>query len=142
MGALEVGLKLTAKSRAAVTALADLAAQAQGAPVPLRDVAERQALSVAFLEQVFAQLRRAGLVESRRGARGGYVLARAAEAVSLADVVAAMDETVRTTACQAGATCTGTSARCLTHGLWRELDGHIEGFLASRTLADVGGVRA
>ena len=130
-------MRLTARARAAVTAMTDLAAHQASGPVPLRVVAERQALSLPFLEQVFARLRRAGLVESRRGASGGYVLARAAEAVSLADIVAALDEAPRMTACQPGTTCTGTSARCLTHGLWRDLDGHIEGFLAARTLADV-----
>ena len=137
MGAEEAGLKLTAKARTAVTAMADIAAFGRGAPVPLSDVARRQVLSLSFLEQVFGQLRRAGLVESRRGAKGGYVLAREPGSVSLAEVVAAVDETVRTTACQPGTTCTGKSARCLTHGLWRELDGHIEGFLAGKTLADV-----
>ena len=119
--------------------MADLAAHQAAGPVSLRAVAERQALSLAFLEQVFLRLRRAGLVESRRGAAGGYVLARGADAVSLADIVAALDEAPRTTACQPGTTCTGTSARCLTHGLWRDLDGHIEGFLAARTLADLTG---
>lgn len=137
MGPEEAELKLTAKARTAVTAMADIAAFGHGAPVPLSDVARRQVLSLSFLEQVFGQLRRAGLVESRRGVKGGYVLAREAGEVSLAEVVAAVDETVRTTACQPGTTCTGGKARCLTHGLWNELDGHIEGFLASRTLADI-----
>jgi Rrf2 family iron-sulfur cluster assembly transcriptional regulator len=134
-------LKLTAKARVAVTAMADIAAFGHGDPVSLRDVAERQVLSLAFLEQVFAKLKRAGLVESRRGASGGYVLTRPPQEVSLSEVVAAVDETVRTTACQPGTAvgCTGTSARCLTHGLWRELDGHIETFLAQRTLDDVAG---
>ncbi len=130
-------MKLTAKARLAVTAMADIAAFGGGAPVPLSDVARRQVLSVSFLEQVFGQLRRAGLVESRRGARGGYVLARAPSEVSLAEVVASVDEAPRMTACTPGSTCTGTSARCLTHGLWAELDGHIEGFLATKSLAEV-----
>lgn len=130
-------MKLTAKARLAVTAMADIAAFGGGAPVPLPEVAARQGLSVSFLEQVFVRLRRAGLVESRRGARGGYVLARAPGEVSLSEVVAAVDGSPRMTACAPGATCTGTSARCLTHGLWAELDGHIEGFLASKSLADI-----
>ncbi|MBB4657641.1 Rrf2 family transcriptional regulator [Parvularcula dongshanensis] len=132
-------MKLTAKARLAVTAMADIAAFGGGAPVPLSEVARRQVLSLSFLEQVFGSLRRAGLVESRRGAAGGYVLAREPSDVTLADVVAAVDEEVRTTACAPNGTvgCTGTSERCLTHGLWRDLDGHIEGFLSSRTLADV-----
>ena len=130
-------MKLTARARTAVTAMADLAAYGTDGPVALRVLAERQVLSLPFLEQVFVQLRRAGLVESRRGAQGGYVLARGPGEVSLAEVVAAVDDAPRTTACQPGTTCTGGAARCLTHGLWRELDGHIETFLAGRTLADV-----
>jgi Rrf2 family protein len=119
--------------------MADLAAFGAGAPVPLSQIAERQRLSLAFLEQIFGKLRRAGLVESQRGAQGGYVLARPPGAISLASIVEAVEEEVRSTACQpgSGVGCTGTSARCLTHKLWSELDGYIEGWLAERTLADV-----
>ncbi|MCQ8185947.1 Rrf2 family transcriptional regulator [Parvularcula maris] len=133
-------MKLAAKARTAVTAMADLAAFGEGLPVPLSQVAERQRLSLAFLEQIFGKLRRAGLVESQRGAQGGYVLAKAPGAISLAAIVDAVEEEVRSTACQPGAHmgCTGTSARCLTHQLWMDLDGHIEGWLQARTLADVG----
>lgn len=132
-------MKLAAKARTAVTGMADLVAFGDGEPVPLSLIAERQRLSLPFLEQIFGKLRRAGLVESRRGAQGGYVLARPAEAISLAEVVAAVEEEVRSTACQPGAGlgCTGTSARCLTHKLWEELDGHIDSWLSTRTLADV-----
>lgn len=132
-------MKLAAKARTAVTGMADLMAFGAGEPVPLSLIAERQRLSVAFLEQIFGKLRRAGLVESRRGAQGGYVLAKPADAISLADVVAAVEEEVRSTACQPGAGfgCTGTSARCLTHQLWEELDTHIDDWLSTRTLADV-----
>lgn len=132
-------MKLAAKARMAVTGMADLVAFGGGDPVPLSSIAERQRLSLAFLEQVFAKLRRAGLVESRRGASGGYVLARPADEVSLADVVAAVEEEVRSTACQPGSgkSCTGASARCLTHRLWSDLDSHIDAWLTRHTLADV-----
>lgn len=132
-------MKLAAKARMAVTGMADVAAFGGGLPVALSQIAERQKLSLAFLEQIFGKLRRAGLVESRRGAQGGYVLARDADAISLAEIVAAVEEEVRTTACQPGAVngCTGTSARCLTHKLWAELDIHIDSWLTERTLADV-----
>jgi Rrf2 family protein len=124
----------------AVTGMADLAAFGDGEPVSLAQIADRQGLSLAFLEQIFAKLRRAGLVESRRGAQGGYLLTRAPSAISLAEVVAAVEEEVRSTACQpgTGVGCTGSSARCLTHRLWSDLDQEIERWLRGRTLADVG----
>lgn len=132
-------MKLAAKARMAVTGMADLVAFGSGEPVPLSAIAERQRLSLAFLEQIFAKLRRAGLVESRRGAQGGYILSRDPAEVTLAEVVAAVEEEVRSTACQPGANagCTGTSARCLTHKLWADLDRHIDGWLTETTLADV-----
>lgn len=143
-------MKLAAKARIAVTGMADVAAFGAGNPVPLSAVAERQRLSLAFLEQIFGKLRRAGLVESKRGAQGGYVLTKDASDIPLAEVVAAVEEEVRSTACNPGAAhgCTGSSARCLTHKLWADLDLHIDRFLTTRTLADVtagvetGGVRA
>ena len=137
-------MKLAAKARIAVTGMADMAAFGADAPVPLSAVAERQRLSLAFLEQIFAKLRRAGLVESRRGAAGGYVLTRPASEVSLAEIVAAVEEEVRSTACQPGGDlgCTGTSARCLTHKMWSELDDHIDTWLRTRTLADVSALEA
>lgn len=136
-------MKLAAKARMAVTGMADLAAFSGDTPIPLSAIAERQHLSLAFLEQVFAKLRRAGLVESRRGAHGGYVLAREPENIALAEVVAAVEEEVRSTACQPGATsgCTGTGARCLTHKLWSNLDRHIDEWLTKTTLADVEKLR-
>ncbi len=136
-------MKLTAKARSAVTALADIAAQRGGdgaaTPVPLRDIAGRQRLSVAFLEQIFGKLRKEGLVHSARGAGGGYLLAAAPDSISVSAVVRAMDEEIRSTACQPGSVigCTGTSVRCLTHGLWHDLDQMIEGYLEGVSLADI-----
>lgn len=134
-------MKLTARTRAAVTALADLAAHQSGGPIPLAEIGARQRLSVAFLEQIFPKLRRAGLVESHRGAGGGYSLALAAEDITPAAIVRAIDEEIRSTACVPGSSigCTGTSARCLTHGLWAELDRQIETYLDSVTLKDLAG---
>lgn len=132
-------LKLTAKARSAVAALADLAAHQQaGEPVPLRDIAARQILSVTFLEQIFGKLRKAGLVQSQRGNGGGYVLAAAADQISVSAIVQAMDEEIRSTACRPGAAvgCRGTRAKCLTHGLWHDLDTMIETYLEGVSLAD------
>lgn len=133
------GMKLTTKGRYAVTALADLAAHAGGAPVGLGDIALRQGISLAYLEQIFARLRRAGLVVSARGVSGGYALAKPAGDIRVADVIAAADEEIRTTACErgSGVSCQGQTARCLTHDLWDELGRQIELFLGAVSLDDV-----
>ncbi len=105
----------------------------------LTEIGERQGISVSYLEQLFVKLRRSGLVESARGAAGGYVLARSASDIRVADVVAAVDEEIRTTACEPGgaAGCRGASARCLTHDLWDELGRQIALFLNTVTLEDI-----
>lgn len=132
-------MKLSAKGRTAVTAIADLASQGPGARVSLSDIAVRQGLSLSFLEQVFADLRRAGIVTSKRGPKGGYALASSAEAVRIADVIEAVDEPIKAHGCKPGAKlgCTGRTARCLTHSLWGALEDHIEGFLAGVSVQDV-----
>jgi Rrf2 family protein len=132
-------VKLTAKGRYAVMALADLAAQGSGARESLSSIGERQAISVTFLEQLFGKLRRAGLVESVRGAQGGYSLSRPAHAISLDLIIHAVDASPKAHGCtpEAKIACTGRSDRCLTHDLWGALEDHIEGFLASVTIQDV-----
>ena len=132
-------MKLTTKGRYAVTARADIAALASEAPIALSDVALRQGISLSYLEQLFAKLRRAGLGESARGVTGGYVLTALPSEIRVADIVAAVDEEIRTTACAPGSSigCKGTSARCLTHDLWDELGRQIELFLNAVTLEDI-----
>lgn len=132
-------MKLTTKGRYAVTAMADLAAHAASAPVGLGDIAARQNISLAYLEQIFARLRRAGLVVSARGVTGGYALARDAAAITISEIMTAADEEIRTTACDPATsrTCQGGGERCLTHHLWHSLGRHIETFLTGVTLADV-----
>jgi len=122
-----------------VAALADIAAFSDGAPVTASDVALRQGISLSYLEQLFVKLRRAALVESARGVSGGYVLARSARAIRVSEIVEAVDEEIKTTACAPGAAkgCQGTSARCLTHDLWDELGRQIEIFLNAATLEDI-----
>lgn len=119
-------------------AMADLAKYDADGPVPLSAVADRQHISLAYLEQLFLRLRRAGLVVSERGRSGGYRLARSADAISVAEVMAAVDEGTRMTRCagESGITCL-PGERCLTHGLWDALGGHIGEFLARVTLKDV-----
>lgn len=132
-------MKLTTKGRYAVAAMADLAATSESGPVALSDVALRQGISHAYLEQLFAKLRRAGLVTSVRGVAGGYALAAAPGDIRIADIVGAVDETIKTTACLPGSKigCQGTTVRCLTHDLWDELGRQIEIFLNAVTLEDV-----
>ena len=128
-------MKLTTKGRFAVTAMVDIAMRAResDAPVPIAQVAERQKISLAYLEQIFCRLRRAGLVESTRGPAGGYKLSEPASQITIDRIVLAVDEIMDTTQCRGEGTCLGGAA-CLTHHLWEELNSVIESFLASRSL--------
>ncbi|MEZ5924927.1 MAG: Rrf2 family transcriptional regulator [Hyphomicrobiaceae bacterium] len=131
-------MDLNTKGRYAVMAMADLARHGGDAAVPLTDIAERQHISLAYLEQLFQKLRRAGIVESARGRLGGYRLARSMADITVGEVMAAVEEPVVMTRCQ-GQAATGCVAgdRCLTHHLWEALGDHIAGFLGSITLKDV-----
>lgn len=136
-------MRLSTKGRYAVMAMADLARR-EGGPeraVALADIAARQEISLSYLEQLFARLRRRGLVQSARGPGGGYRLARTAEATSIAEIVHAVDEPLRATRCGAGKGCMLKGERCLTHDLWEDLGHRIEDYLASVSLADVIGGR-
>ncbi len=139
-------MQLSSKGRYAVMAMADLADEAARLdglevgvqPTALALIAERQAISQAFLEQIFMKLRRAGLVKSSRGPGGGYVLARQAAEISIFEVMEAVEEPVQMTRCSlsdVGGCVTGQ--RCLTHGLWQDLGLHIKSFLKNTSLADV-----
>ncbi len=132
-------MRLSTKGRYAVMAMVDLATHGNGRPVALAEIADRQAISLSYLEQLFAKLRRGGLVGSVRGPGGGYLLAHAADATRIADIVLAVDEPIRATRCMPGSPkgCTGDTSRCMTHDLWEELGNHIHLFLSSVTLDDV-----
>jgi Rrf2 family transcriptional regulator, iron-sulfur cluster assembly transcription factor len=157
-------MQLSTRGRYAVMAMTDLASrQSDGCecgPVCLAEIAGRQQLSLAYLEQLFGKLRRAGLVASARGPGGGYRLARTPNEIAIADIVAAVDEPIRATRCEegsggcmaipasgsAGATGNETGGepgggsgggRCQTHDLWYELGLQIELFLKGVSLADV-----
>jgi Rrf2 family transcriptional regulator, iron-sulfur cluster assembly transcription factor len=132
-------VKLSTKGRYAVMALVDLASQGEGHPVALADIAERQEISLSYLEQLFAKLRRGGLVRSVRGPGGGYLLVRSAEETRISDAILAVDEPIRATRCKPGTNlgCRSNKSRCLTHNLWEELGNQIHMFLSSVSLADV-----
>jgi Rrf2 family protein len=131
-------VELNTKGRYAVMAMADLAKFGAGDALPLSSIAERQQISLAYLEQLFVKLRRAQLVESARGRSGGYRLGRPAASISVAEIMAAVEEGVRMTRCHGeDATPCLTGQRCLTHGLWDALGEQILAFLDSITLAEV-----
>ena len=135
-------MKLSTKGRYAVMALVDLAAQESSLPVTLADIAERQEISLSYLEQLFAKLRRGGLVRSVRGPGGGYLLARPAVETRISEIILAVDEPIRATRCTPGQPfgCRSNKSRCLTHDLWEELGNQIYLYLSSVTLADVVGL--
>ena len=133
-------MRLSTKGRYAVMAMADLAQhEAANKPVSLADIAQRQEISLSYLEQLFAKLRRNGLVKSVRGPGGGYLLGHAAQETRIADIILAVDEPIRAVRCKPGTTlgCRGDRSRCLTHDLWEELSNQIHLYLSSVTLADV-----
>lgn len=132
-------MKLSTRGRYAVMAMADLARTSKGGTQCLAAIAGRQEISLAYLEQLFAKLRRAGLVTGIRGPGGGYRLARPADEIRVADIVVAVSEPLKATRCHAATAsgCLSRAGRCLTHDLWDELGAQIELFLSSVTLADV-----
>jgi Rrf2 family iron-sulfur cluster assembly transcriptional regulator len=132
-------MRLSTKGRYAVMAVADLARQGDRA-VSLAEIAARQQISLSYLEQLFARLRRAGLVRSVRGPGGGYRLARSAAETHVADVVLAVDEPIRATRCAGAASpkgCMPGGERCLTHDLWEDLGRQIHRYLAAVSIEDV-----
>jgi Rrf2 family iron-sulfur cluster assembly transcriptional regulator len=132
-------MRLSTKGRYAVMAMVDLAKHSGGEPVSLAEIAERQEISLSYLEQLFAKLRKGGLVNSQRGPGGGYLLAFAAAETRISDIILAVDEPIRATRCTPGAPvgCRGNKSRCLTHDLWEELGNQIHLYLSSVSLADV-----
>ncbi|HVI51547.1 MAG TPA: Rrf2 family transcriptional regulator [Candidatus Sulfotelmatobacter sp.] len=132
-------MKLSTKGRYAVMAMVDLASHSNGNPVALADIADRQEISLSYLEQLFGRLRKGGLVKSVRGPGGGYLLARPTAQMRVSDIILAVDEPIQTTRCAPGspAGCHNHKGRCLTHDLWEELGNQIYLYLSSVSLADV-----
>ncbi|MDF1629149.1 MAG: Fe-S cluster assembly transcriptional regulator IscR [Alcanivoracaceae bacterium] len=129
-------MRLTTKGRYAVTAMLDLALHAENGPVSLADISERQGISISYLEQLFAKLRRRELVTSVRGPGGGYQLCAAAQSISVASVIDAVDESVDATRCGGQGDCHEGEV-CLTHHLWTDLSDRIHQFLSGITLGDL-----
>ncbi len=129
-------MRLTTKGRYAVTAMLDLALNAKDRPITLADISQRQGISLSYLEQLFSRLRRQDLVSSARGPGGGYRLSRNADEISVAQVIAAVDEKVSVTRCGGKGDCQNGEA-CLTHKLWCSLSDQIQGFLTGISLGDL-----
>lgn len=128
-------MRLTTRGRYAVTALLDLAVQEsryQGA-VSLSDIAKRQSISISYLEQLFSKLRKKGLVNSTRGASGGYHLAKPLHEIDVMSIITAVDESINAMQCGGKADCQDGNM-CLTHDLWHNLSVHIEAYLKNVTL--------
>lgn len=129
---------LGTKARYAVMAMVELARYTPGTPVALSEIAGSQEITLPYLEQIFSRLKNSGLVQSVRGPGGGYMLARDAGGISIADIVEAADESLKMTRCEAHETgCMSTKTRCMTHHLWEGLEKHIHQYLGAISLADV-----
>ncbi len=129
-------MRLTTKGRYAVTAILDLALHHGDGPITLADVANRQGISLSYLEQLFARLRKRTLVTSVRGPGGGYSLGREPEDISIAEVITAVDEVVDATRCGGKSNCQCDSP-CLTHNLWNDLSTRIYSYLDDISLGDL-----
>ena len=129
-------MRLTTKGRYAVTAMLDLAIHHGGGPTALADIAQRQGISLSYLEQLFSRLRKRSLVSSVRGPGGGYNLARNASEIHIAEVISAVDENVDTTRCGGAHNCQNEGP-CLTHDLWHDLSSRIFDYLNRISLQDL-----
>ncbi|MEP5566924.1 MAG: Fe-S cluster assembly transcriptional regulator IscR [Halioglobus sp.] len=129
-------MRLTTKGRYAVTAMLDLALHGSAGPVSLADISGRQDISLSYLEQLFAKMRRNDLVTSVRGPGGGYRLSRKAGDIFVAQIVDAVNEAVDATGCGGTSNCQ-QGETCLTHHLWCDLSDQIHGFLSQISLANL-----
>jgi Rrf2 family iron-sulfur cluster assembly transcriptional regulator len=127
-------MRLSTKGRYSVTAMLDLAIHDKAGPVTLADISQCQGISLSYLEQLFAKLRKSGLVKGVRGPGGGYRLSRPATEISIGDIIRAVDESVDVTRCEGRGDCQNGEA-CLTHELWSELSNRLYRFLDGITLS-------
>lgn len=129
-------MQITTKGRYAITAMLDLAIHSSSGPINLTKISERQNISLSYLEQLFAKLRKHNLVKSVRGPGGGYSLNLETQKINISQIIEAVDENVDLRRCSGSANC-NNGKQCITHGLWCEISGQIRGFLQQKTLAHV-----
>ncbi len=130
-------MRLTTKGRYAVTAVLDLALHQGNGPVSLAAISERQGISLSYLEQLFAKLRRNEIVSSTRGPGGGYKLTNSVDEVSVSDIILAVDESCKVVDCGDSDGCHDGAYQCLTHDLWQELSNEIRTFLDGISLSEI-----
>jgi Rrf2 family transcriptional regulator, iron-sulfur cluster assembly transcription factor len=132
-------MKLTTKGRYAVMAMADLALFRNNGPTSLTDISLRQNISLAYLEQIFIKLKNNNLVQSVRGAKGGYILGISPEEIKISNIISAVDEEVKMLNCKKESKkgCNNKSTKCITHNLWDQLDQHINKFFEQVKLNDL-----
>lgn len=129
---------LTTKGRYAVMAVIEIAGNGSAKPISLSAIAETQDISLSYLEQIFMQLKNAGIVKAIRGPGGGYILARSGNEITIADIIKATGESIKMTRCSdQKKSCNISGVKCKTHHLWRGLEDNIYGYLNSITLADI-----
>jgi Rrf2 family protein len=128
-------MKLSTKGRYAVRAMLALALNQGGNPLSLRKISCREGISDKYLEQIFLRLKKVGLVKTVRGANGGYLLGRKPREITLKEILEGVEGSLAPVFCLEEKCKRAT--KCVTHGLWRELDGVIKDFLSSRTLFDL-----
>jgi len=129
-------MKLTTKGRYAIIAMVDLAIHGDASPVPLRDVSNRQNISLSYLEQLFSKLRLSTLVKSIRGPGGGYILDKDASEINLYQIITAVDENIDQTQCGGAMNCNNDKP-CLTHFIWLDLNKKINDYMKGITLNDI-----
>lgn len=130
-------MRLSTKAQYAVQAMVSLSLHADGQPIALKDIAQREELSLTYLEQLFVKLRRGGLVESARGPGGGYLLARPAAAIRIDEIIDSVEETLIPVSCMNESGECDCTDQCLTHSVWQGLAERIRDFLSSITLEDL-----
>jgi len=130
-------MRLTTKGKYAVTALLDLSLHQSGKEfISLSKIAARQDMPISYLEQLFRNLRKAGIVEAARGPTGGYRLSRHCSEINVSEVVASVEGAMDATQCGGASDC-HAGTRCLAHDLWSELNSQVDNFLISKSLEDV-----
>ena len=128
-------MKLSTKSRYAITAMIDLAQNQDGA-VSLKDISDRQSISLSYLEQLFCKLKNFKVVTSRRGPGGGYVLNKKSSEISLHEIITAVEENMDQTQCGGSMNC-NKEKPCTTHNIWTGLNKIISDYMKNITIEDV-----